>query len=356
MGHNAKIFLASVVVCLLGPVPLHGRELQVNVALVPEPDDGKVPKVQVLSDDSKLESKGANIWSYEPKNPNKLLGSSEIAFDLPSGKYRSENLKVRLPVERTRPLQIMLYGLEVEDTVQRVREIFGINVASQQMRSDELFRLYQEASFLAMRRLNEIHQSRRPVYVYDVQIFFKYLEIARELGRSKFIAISDNVLQVQSYLREQMGLPTGQQAIIKALGDKGPKNVEILINDIDFVDAEQLRQVWKSLTTTPPSFTPEACVRYGAFASTLEDFDEALVKRWDSDPAYKLATLVYDALQTCASRAEASAAHDRKAAAEEVARYGELARGVAQKSFATHEIKQSANAINKITRRLGIKF
>ncbi|CAM5783820.1 hypothetical protein [Rhizobacter fulvus] len=348
-SRSAAFFLA---LCSLGGLQVHAQELRVSATLVPSKEGVQVPKVQVASEDSKLEAKGASVWAYAPKTSGKLIGTSSVAFEQPPPDYSSERLRIRLPWGRTQPIQVALFGLQIQDTNQRVREIFGINVASDQMRSEELFRLYQETSVLSLRRLNTIRQEKRPLYVFDVQIFFKYLEIARELGRNKFLAVSDNVLQVQTYLREQIGIEAGRSAMVKALGPKGPKMVETLLKEIDFVDAEQLRQIWQTLATAPPSFTLEACGRYREFVKTLEDFDELLVKRWNATDDYRMATLALEALHTCASRAEAAASADPKAAAAEVGEISKVANEVSIKAFSNVRIQSSTAGIDVVGRRL----
>lgn len=358
MKAQASTMLAAavLVLCTLGAVGAHAWELRVTAALLPSRTDVQLPKLQVQSDDGKLEPKGERIWAYEPKDSVKLLGTSLVAFENSPGDYHSQQLKVRMPLGRKRPLQIVLYGLQVQNTNQRVREIFAINVTAPQMRGEDLFRLYQEAAALSKRRLKSVMQGERPFYVYDAQIFFKYLEIARELGRKKFIAVSDDALQVQSYLRERNDQEEGRGAIIKALGPKGPATMNTLLDEIDFADAEHLRQVWEYLKTEPPSFTTEACANYEAFVKTFEEYDEMLVNRWNTETNYNTVTLAYEALGTCATRVKANAAIDPEAVAEEAARLQHLASEVTKKAYASERIRKSALDIEAVTQPIGIQF
>ncbi|UUZ77411.1 hypothetical protein LP414_09400 [Polaromonas sp. P1(28)-13] len=343
-----SLFTASIL--SLGAF-VQAQEIRISGAFSPMRTDGKQPKIRVLSEDGNLRPNGQGSWVYEPKDATKLIGSSSVAFEQSPPEYMSEQLMIRLPSGRSQPLYVALYGVQIQDTNQRIREIFALNIKGKQMRTEDLFRLYQEAAFLSIRRLNAIQQEKRELYVYDVQIFFKYLEIARELGRSKFVAVSENVLRVATYLREQKEIEEGKSAIVKGFGIKGPEMVDTLLTEIDFVDAEQLRLVWQSLTTTPPSFTQKSCEKYKAFAKTLEGYDDLLVKRWDDTKDFKMATLVAEALATCASAAEADAASFPVAAKVAVGELSIAAEAISKKVDGVR-IQKSTSEISQIRRRL----
>ncbi|HDS1705362.1 hypothetical protein [Pseudomonas putida] len=354
MKTRAFAFFASTLLCTCTFVEVQAWELRLSSALLPKRSDTQMPKLQVVPVDIELEAKGDRVWGYTPKDSSNLLGTTSVAFESSPSGYHSEQLKVRLPLGRTRPLQIMLYGVQVQDSNQRVREIFATNVTTLELRTEDLFRLYQEAAFLSMRRLNDIQQGKRPLYVYDVQIFFKYLEIARELGRYNFIGISDGVVQVQSFLREQNNRDAGRTVITKALGPSGPTTMGTLLDEIDFVDADQLSQVWDYLKSTPPSFTPQACAIYESFVKTFENYDERLVKQWNATKNYKTVTLAYEALATCAARLKSTAVSNVGSVTDEAVRLQQLATDVSKKAYATDRIMKAAFNIESVTRTIGV--
>lgn len=292
---------------ILGAVSLtlcfavNGQELRVIGALAPTKIGVSLPKLQAHSDDAKLEAKGEGTWTYR-LTTDKLLGTTTVGFDSLPADYHTVSLSVRMPARREKSLKVSLYAVKVQDTVRRVAEIYGTDITNGQLRSDELFRLYQEAAYLSSRRLDTIRQEPRPFYAYDAKIFFKYLEIARELGRGGFIVMSESVQKVQGYLREQLGQDEGKSAITKGLGRNGISSTQQIVDEIDLVDAEQLRQVWQSVASVPPKFTQDACDGYFAFLKTLDDFDDRLVAKWNKIPSYNMATLAVEAVSTCATK------------------------------------------------------
>jgi len=335
---------------LLAYLDAQAWELRLNSALQPHSPAVQAPKIKIETEGAQLEPKGNSIWDYAPKELSSLLGTTIVSIDDSPADYKSKELKVRLPLGRSRPLQILLYGVRVQDSPKRVREIFATNVADPGFRSEDLFRLYQELTFLSIGRLEELQQSKRPFYVYDAQMFFKYLEVARELGRQKFIGVSDSVTQVQSYLREQNGHEDGRAVITKALGSNGTETMSLLLREIDFVDADQLSQVWDYLKTTPPSFTAEACTIYGAFVKTFENYDEKLVDEWNSTKNYKTVTLAYEALSLCAERVKTAAVSNYESAFNEAAYLQQVAAEASKKVYATDRIMKAVSNIEAATR------
>jgi hypothetical protein len=317
----------------------------VNSVLQPRNSEGQTPKPNVSPESIKLEPVKDRVWDYVPQNPITLLGNTVVRLaSLPNG-YSSEELLVRLPLGRNKPLEVSIYGVKPKNNAQRVVEIYSTKVTGGDLSSDDLFRLYQELAVLSKQRLDEIQSMPRGIYSLDAKVFFKFLEVARELGRGNFIGISESVGQVQDYLRDQNNSEEGRSAITEGLGSNGTTMVGQLIQQIDFVEVDQLILVWDYLKTTPPSFSDESCAIYFAFVKTFNDIDDRVVERLNNTPGYKVVTLAYEATSTCATVAKEKAQRSNTPAIGVGVAFDELVKEAANKPFTGARIKKAISNI-----------
>ncbi len=275
------------------------HELRAQVTVYPARGELASPVARVRSSDLKLEEVDAGRWSYTLVNHQRVFGAVQLALDTTPASYYCEPVQVRVPYASASPVRVTLHAVQVRDTVGRVREIFSMKIGKGgEVRVQALFQLYQEAGYIAKRRLDAIEGGRK-FFVYDAQVMFKYLEIARELGRKANLVPSDDVLRVRNFLRTQAGLKEGAGVLKKAI-PRGVADVTALVDDIDFVEAEQLRQVWHGIAAMQPKYSDAACERYRAFLATvLEEFDTGLVERWNDHKDYRTVEFPTKALEGC---------------------------------------------------------
>jgi hypothetical protein len=277
------------------------HELRALVTVYPARGEQTPPLARVRSSDLRLEEVDTGRWSYTLVNRQRVFGAVQLALDTTPASYYCEPVQVRVPYASAGPVRVTLHAVQVRDTNDRVREIFATKIgAGGEVRIQALFQLYQEAGYIAKRRLEAIEGGRK-FFVYDAQVMFKYLEIARELGRKANLVPSDGVLRVRNFLRTQAGMKEGAAVLKKAI-PRGVADVTALVDDIDFVEAEQLRQVWRGIGAMQPKYSDVACERYRAFLATvLEEFDQGLVERWNNHKDYRTVEFPTRALEGCAT-------------------------------------------------------
>lgn len=329
--------------CVLLGAPVmtaFGQELQATAQLHPTRATVKTPSIQATSDDAKLIPKPNNLWLVELTDQKKALSKASIAFAAqPPSEYKTQIVQVRVPYISEGPVKVVLFAVNVDDSTKRVREIFGTNIADTNLSTRELFRLYQEAAYISQRRLADIQDpgKDRAFNLFDAQIFFKYLEVARELGRRVNLVMSSEVQGVQTYLREQSGLEEGQKVLNKAV-PRGKEDVLALANDIDFVDAEHLRRLWQTLERQPEAYSGKACDGYRAFLTTVTyDFDDALVKRWSEHKDYTMVKLATDRFKVCVERESAAKVKDSAA----------VVNALQPKAFVTGDVERSFMGVRR---------
>lgn len=338
------ITCSGLLALLISAPILFAQELQATAQLYPAKEGVKTPSLQATSDDAKLIPKPNSLWVVELHDQKRALGIATITFNTqPPEEYKTQTIQVRIPYLSDGPVKVTLFAVDVDHSPKRVREIFGTNVSGSHISTSELYRLYQEAAYLSHYRLSEIEQKPRPFMIFDAQIFFKYLEIARELGRRVNLVMSTDVLSVQTYMRAQAGVDQGR-GVLNAAIPRGTQDVKNLIDDIDFVDAEHLRKLWHIMEKQPDAYSPKACDGYRAFLTTvIYDFDDTQVKRWGDHKVYKMVKLVTDRLQTCVSQ---ESAPEMKATAEVV-------EAIQSKAFVKGEMEKS---LNSVIQSLDIRF
>jgi len=327
------------------------HELRALVTVYPARGESTPPVARVKSLDLKLQEVDTGRWSYTLVNRQRVFGAAELALDTTPASYYCEPVRVRVPYASVSPVRVTLHAVQVRDTNDRVREIFATKIGpGGEVRIQALFQLYQEAGYIAKRRLAAIEGGRK-FYVYDAQVMFKYLEIARELGRKANLVPSDGVLRVRDFLRTQAELQEGASVLKKAI-PRGVADVTALVNDIDFVEAEQLRQVWQGIAAMQPKYSDVACERYRAFLETvLEEFDAGLVAQWNEHKDYKTVEFPTKALEGCVTNlATGPETEERRIKAEETA--GVL-RAVSESSIVKEDSGLS-NSIGRSLRKLSV--
>lgn len=322
------------------------HELRALVTIHPARGEATPPVARVKSSDLKLQEVDTGRWSYTLLNRQRVFGAAQLALDATPLMYHSEPVQVRVPYASTSPLRVTLHAVQVRDTNDRVREIYATKIGpGGEVRIQALFQLYQEAGFIAQRRLSAIEGGRK-FYVYDAQVMFKYLEIARELGRKANLVPSEGVLRVRDFLATQAELEEGKRVLTK-LNRRGVDDIRALINDIDFIEAEQLRQVWQGIAAVQPKYSGVACELYRAFLETvLEEYDSGLVERWNQHKDYRTVEYPTKALEGCVTNlATAPETEESRIKAEETA---VVLKAVSESSV----VKQNTGLSNSIVRSL----
>lgn len=330
----------AVSLTLLAPTPCTiAQELQATAQLYPPLVGAKTPTVLASSDDATLVPRPNNLWDVERNDEKKALAKAAIAFDTqPPPEYKSQSVQVRIPYMSEGPIKVTLFAVNVDDSPRRVREIFGTTITAPSLSTRELYRLYQETAYISKRKLADIEQQpSRSFFWSDAQIFFKYLEIARELGRRVNLIMSAEVLAVQTYLRTQAGLQEGRNVLDTAI-PSGTQDVLRLIEEIDFVDAEQLRKLWHTMENQPDAYSEKACNGYRAFLTTVAyDFDDSQVKRWSEHKDYNMVKLVTDRLNFCIPRESV----------DEVRASANVIQAIESKAFVSGEIERSVDSLRR---------
>lgn len=297
---------AILALCGLLPPIVAAQQLAVRASLDPERAGAQLPAVVPVSTDLKLHDAGNGHWSYEMNNPGRVLGVATLAMNNPPAPYQSLPLEIRMPFRSSEPAIVAVYGVVLRNTNARVREIFATPIGGPggEQRHMEYFRLYQEAALMAEARLAPLRTGTGNMGVFNAQLFFKYLQLARQLGRVNNLVPSSGVAQVRTYMRTQLALPAGQKAIKAALGETGLATFATLLDEIDFIEAEQLRKVWAYITTAYAPHSPQACALYRAFVDTSvsREFDQGLVARWNLDENYNVVSLATEGVKVCVAK------------------------------------------------------
>lgn len=348
-----KLCAVALIIGQLLFVDINAAEIKIESGLLPEAATIPTPKVKVTSESFIFSPAIDGISPYTPKNEYDLMGEGKVEFEtIPSG-YVAEPISFRLPTQRKKQFSIALLGLKVNDSVKRIREIYATDITkSGGLSTEDLFQLYQESGNMSMVRLNCVKTPGcRELYNDDVRIFFKFLEITRELGRTNFVKVGNTARNVQIYLREQNGIQEGQEVIKKALGIRGVENVKLLVKEIDFVDADQLSLVWDYLTSGSPTLNPKQCKFITSFVSSVDKFDERKVAMWGESQNYKFVTLGYKALQPCSEILRNDAVNNNsQSSTEELTKINQMATDVINKLYASEKIKNSAESIKLIVK------
>lgn len=330
---------------------IDAAQLNVESVISPKSKLENPIKIKVSSDDVVFSEPSGNSRTYRSKDEDELFGDGTIEFDtsLPQGYIASDPILIRLPVQRPLPILVVLTGMKISDTNTRAREIYSINVGKgSNLSTEELFKLYQEAGYMSIRRLDDIEAPRPPervLFNYDAQIFFKFLEISRELGRRNFMKISPSAERVKEYLSNQLHVEASQQTLKDGLRGNYA-NIKTLIDEIDFVDADQLSQVWNYLLADAPSLSVRKCKLMRVFVTKVQSFDDRKVEQWGESDNYKFLNIAYDGLKGCpAILRDDIAKNGSKSSVEELQKIEKIVNEIPEKPYATDIIKQSADTI-----------
>lgn len=279
-------------------------EIQAIVVVQPEKPGTPIPAVRVGSSELKLERVTDGRWTYSLTERKRVLGLAQFDIERLPDSYASVPIQVRVPYDAEAPIKITVFVVQVDESSQAVRALFGTSVVDKVDTAD-LFELYQRSALMASKRLAALTQPNpnRKLGVFDVQVFFKFLEVARELGWKANLAPGDEVRAVKSYLRGRMTTDRDLDVMARAI-TRGADDIDALLKQIDTIEAEQLKKVWGRIRAGEgtPGGSREACERYGAFRETLVHADPILLARWDSDVNYGFTALVNNVLALCLTR------------------------------------------------------
>lgn len=298
--NNRYMFLPIVAAQLLvGPsLEVSAKELRVTVAVEPTIANEPKPGPKLHSQDLRLVELADGRWTYTLASSQKVIGTLTASIERVPSTYYSLPLEVSAPYNLDITLPLDLFAVQVTENRNTVREIYGTSLTSG-MDSRTLFEFYQRTAFLSQSRLKEIENTGRNVYGHDVKIFFKFLEASRELGWQLNIKPSSLTRKVSTFLRASLSDKRGKLIIARAVGSID--NMKLLLSQIDFIQAEQLRKIWAKIESERRNADVQAtCELYAAFRNTLfMDVDPVIRSQWDKEGSYNLSTLVVDALTLC---------------------------------------------------------
>jgi hypothetical protein len=97
-----------------------------------------------------------------------------------------------------------------------------------------------------------------------------------------------------------------RQIIEGALVPRTVADLDLLLTQVDFIEAEQFRRIWHRIIDPKNGgpTSPEACGRYGPFVEALvTDTDKNLREQWEKDDKYRLVSLATNARNHCVTLA-----------------------------------------------------
>lgn len=353
------MFFASA---FMPAVSTFAGELLIGVSVAPTGVGVVAPQARISSQDVAIEKIASGHWRYSLLNSKRVYGTLSLDLEQPPQGYELKNLQIIVPFEVDEPISVNLVAVQMAPDRDDIREIADIHNTDVVRNIDlpSLFQVYQRAALLSKRRVTAIETTGRPLYVKDVQLFFKLLESARQLGWEANLVPSDIVLQVKNFLRKRLTDARDREVIEKSI-QRGVDDVSLLLNQIESIQAEQLKKIWQQIQRkdTAERGSATACERYSAFRETLlRDTDKLLRESWEKK--YHFTKLVSEIVSLCATRR----------AAEEIAARGRLDSSAVEKivedfgpvlpaSVAAPPNSATARALqkhNNVLRNLGLQF
>lgn len=270
-------------------------QLKAFVGVEPEKVGLTVPEIAVKSQQIKLELLEKGSWRYTLDGDSPVIGSMLFKLETTPQEYSYIPVEVRAFYAEDAPKTVYLYAVQVDEGRNSASDLFAFNV-KQAASLGELFRFYQRAAILSKGRMQAIEEGRA-LYVFDVQVFFKFLEIARELGLKANLAPRDDVRRVRTFLQTRLGISRDARVVARAI-PSGISDVELLIRQIDFMEIEQLERLWEIIKKEDlPGAGTSVCLRYRELFSVISGMDPVLKERLD-----QLRKRVIDAQTRCITR------------------------------------------------------
>ena len=274
-------------------------ELHVEVRRFPAAPGKAVPAPQVVGEAATVAQVGPGRWKYSVEK--QVFGTLTVLpgkDDLAS--YDAKPLLMKLPFNVTRPIGVQLVSTKKEPVSANVAlNLYG--TAVQKQSEEFLWQFYQRAQLQAVARLAEI-EAGRPVNHSDIRVFFKALEVVRELGRQRYLGISSDIKGVKEYLVGIVSEPSMTDLIKNALGPNA-KHLPVLIEEISDLEADQFIAVWRQIrahAVKSPSAQGEACNWYRLLDATLNEMDDGRARRILAKD--NLGALLSGALNDCAAK------------------------------------------------------
>lgn len=295
---HLALLLVAALTCI-GGAPAHGNgsfDLRAVAGVEPERVGLVVPEVTLKPQQIKLEPLEKGSWRYTLDGESPVIGSITFKLEGTPQQYSYVPVEVRAFYADNPPRTVHIYAVQVEDGRNAATDLFAFSVKGASS-LDELFRYYQRAAVMSKRRLEAI-EGGRELYFYDVQVFFKFLEIARELGSIANLAPGDDVRRVRTFLQTRLEMPRERRVVARAI-PRGIDDVQLLINQIDFMEIEQLERLWELIKKedVPSANTTSVCPRYHELFRVINRVDPILRRRLDD-----LAKRVVEAINRCMTR------------------------------------------------------
>lgn len=327
--------------------------LEVTAGLYPTVSNAQVPTISVQPQNLTVQSVGSGAWNYSLPS-GALFGRTIVTLVGIPAAYTSIPVSVALPFYADSPIQLDLYGVDVENTPSDVRQIYGTNL--NELGLSELFEIYEEADVMSRQRLAAIESGERGLYVRDVQIFFKFLEATRDLGSDADIEADQSAQDVMNYIELRLDSESGGAIIEKAIKG-GTAVMKQLLSQVRAVKAEHIKRAFNSIKGSWSSASAvESCLRFKELQSYwLDDVDLLQRQMWDQDPDYRFTQLITDAITRCDTvKIEKSVSNSGTVAPAVRDEVGEAYKAVERKAGG-ETIQSVAAALNK-QRAVLLKF
>ncbi len=306
--------LTVVAFTCLGSAAVHGSgtfDLRAFAGVEPQRVGLSTPEITLKPRQIKLEPIEKDSWRYTLDGESLVIGSITFRLEGTPQQYSYIPIEVRAFYTENPPRTVHIYAVHVDDGRNSASDLFAFQVKGASG-IDELFRYYQRAAVMSKKRLQAI-EAGRPLYAYDVQVFFKFLEIARELGTIVNLAPGEDVRRVRGFLQTRLEVPRDRRVVANAI-PRGINDVQLLINQIDFMEIEQLERLWELIKKEDvPGATTSVCPRYHELSRVINSVDPILKRRLED-----FAKRVVDAVNRCMTRTAEAAILSGVGISEEV--------------------------------------
>jgi len=289
----------AILAAFLAPSPALGAEITVSVGLHPSVPGAPPPVVRAAPQLPALIQKSPSVWELKLDGTKDIIAEVTLALENDPDGYAALPVTLRVPFHRSNRIDVSLYSVKEDDSTAAARELYATPIRN--VDPVELFPLYQRAYAQATKRLNSLESGRR-FYAFDAQVFFKLLEIVKELGLHSYLVVNPEISNAKAYLQRRIADPTTSAVVANNI-QGGTEVVVALIKQVESIETEQLKAIWnyiKNQEQLGPSQRELACKWYQSFERLLSTMPIGRLDRLERDS--QLATLNTNAVTQCATR------------------------------------------------------
>ena len=233
-------------------------ELLVEVRRLPDVQGKPLPAVQVVGNSIQVSPLDAGRWQYELDQ--QVVGNLKVVpgkDDVPE--YEVIPITMKLPFTVRRPVGVLLYSTKREPvTAKAASAIYRTDLNGKS--PPFLWQFYHRTQLQARERFKAVAPGAgtRELNSSDVRVFFKALEVARELGRRNYLAISPDVQNIKEHLEGLVDQPAPKLMMQKALGAGNLNGLTTVMQEIEALDAAQYAAMYRYITEHKEKGRPEA--------------------------------------------------------------------------------------------------